>query len=318
MILDSNTHQRLNIRIVKLFDLLLLTAVFALTWGLYYADKMTYPFYNLGNYMMIGLFFIIDYLITRLYRGYAIHLFRVSDLVYSQALAVFITDGLLYMVMTMVNRHFMNPLPLIGAFVVQDLIIVSWSIAAHRWYLHTHPPVPAVLVCDEYRMNVDHIMKNYDMDAHFKVTDIILAKDVVEDIPSSIIKDAGVVFICGLHSHERNIIVKYCVAHNIASYVIPRIGDVIMSGAEKIHLFHLPMFMVHHYDPTPEYLFLKRLMDIILSLIAVVIFSPFMIVTAIAIKATDGGSIFYRQRRLTKDGKEFDVLKFRSMRAVKQ
>lgn len=49
-------------------------------------------------------------------------------------------------------------------------------------------------------------------------------------------------------------------------------------------------------------------------LIAVVIFSPFMIVTAIAIKATDGGSIFYRQRRLTKDGKEFDVLKFRSMR----
>lgn len=74
MILDSNTHQRLNIRIVKLFDLLLLTAVFALTWGLYYADKMTYPFYNLGNYMMIGLFFIIDYLITRLYRGYAIHL----------------------------------------------------------------------------------------------------------------------------------------------------------------------------------------------------------------------------------------------------
>lgn len=314
MILDSNTHQRLNIRIVKLFDLLLLTAVFALTWGLYYADKMTYPFYNLGNYMMIGLFFIIDYLITRLYRGYAIHLFRVSDLVYSQALAVFITDGLLYMVMTMVNRHFMNPLPLIGAFVVQNLIIVAWSIAAHRWYLHTHPPVPAVLVCDEYRMNVDHIMKNYDMDAHFKVTDIILAKDVVEDIPASIIKDAGVVFICGLHSHERNIIVRYCVAHNIVSYVIPRIGDVIMSGAEKIHLFHLPMFMVHHYDPTPEYLFLKRLMDIILSLIAVVIFSPFMIVTAIAIKATDGGSIFYRQRRLTKDGKEFDVLKFRSMR----
>ena len=75
MILDSNTHQRLSIRIVKLFDLLLLTAVFSLTWGLYYADKMTYPFYNLGNYMMIGLFFIIDYLITRLYRGYAIHLF---------------------------------------------------------------------------------------------------------------------------------------------------------------------------------------------------------------------------------------------------
>ena len=57
-------------------------------------------------------------------------------------------------------------------------------------------------------------------------------------------------------------------------------------GRWKRCIFSAPlMFMVHHYDPTPEYLFLKRLMDIILSLIAVVIFSPFMIVTAIAIKA---------------------------------
>lgn len=151
------------------------------------------------------------------------------------------------------------------------------------------------------------------MDAHFKVTDIILAKDVVEDIPLSIIKDAGVVFICGLHSHERNIIVKYCVAHNIPSYVIPRVGDVIMSGAERCTFppAHAHGSSLRPYTGVP---FLKRLMDIILSLIAVVIFSPFMIVTAIAIKATDGGSIFYRQRRLTKDGKEFDVLKFRSMR----
>lgn len=44
MNLDSNTHQRLNIRIVKLFDLLLLTAVFSLTWGLYYAYEKSYHY----------------------------------------------------------------------------------------------------------------------------------------------------------------------------------------------------------------------------------------------------------------------------------
>ena len=42
--------------------------------------------------------------------------------------------------------------------------------------------------------------------------------------------------------------------------------------------------------------------------------SPAWLITAAAVKAEDGGDIFYRQRRLTKDGKEFDVLKFRSMK----
>ena len=42
--------------------------------------------------------------------------------------------------------------------------------------------------------------------------------------------------------------------------------------------------------------------------------SPFLIATAIAVKAEDGGPVFYRQVRLTRDGKQFKILKFRSMR----
>ena len=55
-------------------------------------------------------------------------------------------------------------------------------------------------------------------------------------------------------------------------------------------------------------------MDIALSLAALVILSPLMLVTAAAIKLYDGGPVFYKQIRLTKDRKEFYVYKFRSMR----
>lgn len=229
-------------------------------------------------------------------------------------MAVFITDVMLYVIMLLVNRRLMHAFPLIICFAVQLVIICIWAVLAHKWYFAKHPPLNTVIVDDEHHINVENLMKVYGMDIHFRVMDVLEAGTCFASGDFLLPEGTQVVFICGLHSHERNIIVKYCMAHNIPSYVIPRVGDVIMSGAEKIHLFHLPMLMVHRYDPTPGYLFLKRLMDIILSLIAVVIFSPFMIVTAIAIKATDGGSIFYRQRRLTKDGKEFDVLKFRSMR----
>ena len=59
---------------------------------------------------------------------------------------------------------------------------------------------------------------------------------------------------------------------------------------------------------------MKRVIDIVVSLIAAIILSPVFLITAIAIKVTDHGPVFYKQVRLTKDGKEFKILKFRSMR----
>ena len=59
---------------------------------------------------------------------------------------------------------------------------------------------------------------------------------------------------------------------------------------------------------------MKRTIDVVVSLIAAIILSPVFLITAIAIKATDHGPVFYKQVRLTKDGKKFKILKFRSMR----
>lgn len=99
----------------------------------------------------------------------------------------------------------------------------------------------------------------------------------------------------------------------IVIYSIPRVGDTLMAGAARIHLLHLLMLELAKYHPTPEYLFFKRFFDILLSGIALIILSPLMIVLALIIRS-DGGAAFYRQKRLTKDGRVFDVLKFRSMR----
>lgn len=65
--------------------------------------------------------------------------------------------------------------------------------------------------------------------------------------------------------------------------------------------------------PQPEYVFFKRLFDIILSAFLLILTLPISLIVAIAIKAYDGGPCFYKQTRLTKDGKEFGILKFRSM-----
>ena len=80
-----------------------------------------------------------------------------------------------------------------------------------------------------------------------------------------------------------------------------------------MHLMRLPMLLVNHYSPAPEYLLLKRMLDIVISAATLIILSPLMLILALIIRS-DGGTAFYRQVRLTKDGKEFHILKFRSMK----
>ena len=86
-----------------------------------------------------------------------------------------------------------------------------------------------------------------------------------------------------------------------------------MSGAHRMHMFHLPVLRLERYNPPQEYLIIKRLFDIVASLLALIILFPLMFIFALLIMK-DGGPAFYRQCRLTKDGKQFYVLKFRSMR----
>lgn len=60
-------------------------------------------------------------------------------------------------------------------------------------------------------------------------------------------------------------------------------------------------------------LILKRIFDIMMSLLLILILSPFLIIISIIIKKEDGGSVFYRQVRITQYGKEFKIFKFRTM-----
>ena len=159
---------------------------------------------------------------------------------------------------------------------------------------------------------METIVHEYGMDKKFEIVETMEINQCLADLCT--LDEVEAVFLSGVRSHYRNIILKYCIERGIDVYVIPRVGDIIMSSARRMHMFHLPIMRVGRFNPAPEYIMVKRLADIFLSALGLIITSPIFIVTSIAIKATDGGPIFYKQVRLTKDRKEFKVLKFRSMR----
>ena len=122
------------------------------------------------------------------------------------------------------------------------------------------------------------------------------------------------IVVSGVNATLRNGIAKYCIENGILGYFAPHVGDIIMQGARHMRNFSVPILSIRRAEPTPEYLFTKRALDIMISALALIVLSPILGITALAVKLNDGGPVFYKQVRLTKDRREFRILKFRSMR----
>lgn len=61
------------------------------------------------------------------------------------------------------------------------------------------------------------------------------------------------------------------------------------------------------------YLFTKRILDILFSVLGIVILSPIMIIISVLIKVLDGGEVLFKQERYTKNLRKFTIIKFRTM-----
>ena len=298
------------LRLLKLFNVFLITMPFAWGWFNYYAQHIALPFYDRGNWVVVALYAVLYMIFGRVYGGFWISLNRISESVYSQALAVMMTSGIMYVVTFLLERQLPNIWPVMAAFAVQLVLSGLWSMAAYVAYYILFPATKTIIVYDE-RQGMEKLIQDYGFEKKFTVIKTLTVEQCIANI--DLLHNAQTVFVSGVHSHERNIILKYCVEHGIMMYLVPRIGDVLMSGAQQMHMFHLPMLRVGRYNPSPWHTIAKRTFDVVSAGALFLVISPLMLITAIAIK-TDGGPVFYKQRRLTQDGKEFDVLKFRSMR----
>lgn len=299
------------LRILKLLNAVLMTAPFFVAWEDAYFYQTTVPYYFKGSILIIFIYFMLYCIYGRVYEGFMVSIYKVSEIVYSQLLAATISNFFIYIILWLLSKKLPNVVPLLAVFAVQICISILWSNFTQWWYYRNFPPRKSIVVYD-YQRDIDKLISSYGLDKKFQVVRTIQINDCLDNIEDAF-QDIDTAFLCGLHSHDRNQIMKRCIDKGIRLYILPRIGDVIMSGAKRRHLFHLFVLRIDGYDPSPEFVIFKRLFDILVSLLLLIILSPLLIIVAIIIHATDKGPVFYKQTRLTKGGKEFKIIKFRSM-----
>ena len=295
--------------LIKILNTIAVLVPFLMCWYLYYEPLTFTARSRQVSGLVIILYSLLFYTLCLRLDGFRSSIMRISELIYSQIIAVAITDVCTAIIIWIMSIWFPNLFPGFLCFLGQCAIIPLICWLEHTSYYRNHEPQKTLVVFDA-RHGAENLISAYGMEKSFEVIGVQPVEEVLSNV--HILDQAKVVFICGIHSTHRNKILKECMYRDLQVYIIPRIGDVLMSGAEKMHMFHLPMLRSKRFQPLAEYRGIKRLLDIILSGIALVLFSPVMLVTAIAVKL-DGGPAFYKQTRLTQNGKTFQILKFRSM-----
>ena len=294
---------------VKLMNILLLSIPFAGCWMLYYDEHILAVNSERVTVLMMLTLLVVCYFFCQKMDCFRVSVYQIRDIVFGQVLATMITDICMYVIIWMLSVHMPNLIPGLMAWACQCIVGATWSVVMHKAYFASHKPLKTVVIYDE-RVGMENLIHTYGLEKRFSIEEIYPVDEILENLDR--LSDFEAAFLCGIHSLERNQILKYAVAHRIKLFMIPRIADVMMRGSEPIHMLHLPILKVQRYKPSAEYRLVKRTTDILLSGLALILLSPVMLVTAIAVRS-DGGPAIYRQKRLTKDGKVFEILKFRSM-----
>jgi exopolysaccharide biosynthesis polyprenyl glycosylphosphotransferase len=147
----------------------------------------------------------------------------------------------------------------------------------------------------------------------FSVMDRTIASELDEHFTA--LQFAEAVILGNIVGHKRNNIIKFCTEHGIEVACRPKIGDILMNKVTSVsETDEFPLFIYENKETRIEYRIVKRLLDIVISFLGIVILSPVIAIVATAIKRDDNGPVLYKQIRLTKDSKPFEILKFRSMR----
>ncbi|MBE6862959.1 MAG: sugar transferase [Ruminococcus flavefaciens] len=288
-----------------------LTAMFAFLWYRYYSDSIVLPYYRRGNWVLIGVYAMLIAVFFKAYGGFKLGYLKKTDMIYSQIISMVCVNFTEYFVISLVGRHFLDASPMVIMTFADFAFISLWTMLTGKIYFMIYPPRKLIILYGSHQAAALVLKMSQRVDKYMICESVSINEDP-DVIKEQILKYEGVI-ICDIPAELRNDYLKFCFERSIRAYIAPKISDIIVRGADDIRLFDTPLLLCRNYGLDFEQRLIKRVFDIVFSLVVLVPALPFMLISAVAIKLYDGGPVLYKQKRLTIDHKEFYVYKFRSM-----
>lgn len=294
-----------------IFEILILAFAYYVIWRKEYDNGLFPAYIGYGKYVLAGVYGLLVLVLFFAFDGFKFGYLRRLDALLSQWISLFIANFITYWQLCLIANVMITPVPMLMLMVITAAIalicVIFYTWLYHRLYV---PKNMAMVLGRDDAVTLKFKMETRPDKYH--IGKLIPVEDGFESICQQIVNYDAVI-INDVPAQIRNDILKFCYQNHIRTYVTPKLSDIIVRGATSITLFDTPLLLVKGNGLTPSQRLCKRLLDLAICLPAMLVAAPIMLFVALAIKIEDGGPVFYKQERITLNGKPFMIVKFRSM-----
>jgi len=305
--------------ITFLMKILTYVIIFWIFYRLYAIYNWQLLVLNRTSVVTVITYILAGYLFLRIYGEYDIGKRKSRPIIISLSLAAAFTDVVSYVILMVMNTNPENNIKfelsqpwlllVVGAAQVTYIYVATYF---GNWvYFNIYEPERCLIITSSQRAlsEASRSIRKYEL--QYKICRNI---DYRKDNLKEVIKKYDTIFIYDVPIQERTQIAEYCYQMMKNVYINPQMCDVIELNSKHIILDDSSFFEMASIGLTPEQDLLKRVFDVVVSSVALIVTSPILLIAVIAIKLEDGGSIIFRQNRATRGGRIFSVYKLRTMK----
>lgn len=255
------------------------------------------------------------------YGGYAVGKRKSKPVISSMSLSILATDAVTYLQLQIMNVNDNNnshlelfgpdfPLLLL-CIVLQIAVIILWVRLGSNMYFSVTPPSTCLLVLGHEAEKPRLLRRMNIYRLQWQVTDTALYSDA--DLAARIAKVETVV-LGEVPEDRRNAVLQMCYAQQKNVLCCAALEDIMVSNGKQLIIDDAPFLEISASHMTLNQRIIKRLMDLVVSGLGLVLLSPLLGVISLCIYLEDGGPVIFRQQRVTLRGRIFTIYKFRTMR----
>ncbi|WP_427040163.1 sugar transferase [Enterococcus hirae] len=274
------------------------------------------PMRNFETFQHSAIFISVIFIALNILLGvYVFYNRTVSDIVFVTVIGqVLMTLGI--MVVTFAGRWFAFPRGVILlSFVLATILLSLYRILIYKLYLKVSRDKKVVIVGSE--KDVAPAIQNFSSKKNNKHKVEAVVIDHYYENVKKMIDQMDIVYLASHIEEAEKVKIYQLVTKNEKKlFLNTTFENLTMINPNIMNFEDESIIEASGFRIPPEYELFKRLFDIIVSLILLIIASPFMLLTAILVKVTSPGPVIYKQIRITKNQKEFSIYKFRSMTAT--
>ncbi|MCR5508346.1 MAG: sugar transferase [Lachnospiraceae bacterium] len=305
--------------IISVMKILMYAAAFATFFLMFSIDNREIIALSRTAAVTLSTYVIILFLLSGTYGSFDVGKKKDKDILFSLMISGVLTDLITYFELTIMKTNEANNTRfklenigiLVSVILIQFVIYLVFVKLGSGFYFKLNSAEKCLIIADDVSSAgcVERALN--DFSKRYMVTEVVEYK--APDLKERIV-GADTVVLYDVPVDVRKEVIDWCYQNLKNIYFTPNVADIIEHSSQQTVIDDIPFYTWQFHLISFEQRILKRLTDLIVSVILLILTSPVLLVSAVCIKRNDGGKVLFKQKRATANGRVFEIYKFRTMK----